>query len=107
MSKSSRSRGRVGAFEEPGFHNDQDRQSFLKREREEARRLQKTPWWQSKIQSGQCSYCQSIFLPADLTMDHALPLSLGGRSSKSNLVPACKACNTKKSDQSLLDQVLS
>jgi 5-methylcytosine-specific restriction endonuclease McrA len=29
-------------------------------------------------------------------MDHVVPLALGGRSNKGNLVPACKECNTKK-----------
>lgn len=29
-------------------------------------------------------------------MDHVVPLVRGGRSTKGNLVPCCKACNTKK-----------
>ncbi len=29
-------------------------------------------------------------------MDHLVPLARGGRSTKGNLVPACKECNTKK-----------
>ena len=29
-------------------------------------------------------------------MDHRIPLAQGGRSEKSNLVPACKECNHKK-----------
>ncbi len=32
----------------------------------------------------------------DLTMDHLIPLSRGGKSKKGNLVPACKECNNKK-----------
>jgi 5-methylcytosine-specific restriction endonuclease McrA len=29
-------------------------------------------------------------------MDHIVPIVRGGKSSKSNVVPCCKACNTKK-----------
>jgi 5-methylcytosine-specific restriction endonuclease McrA len=35
-----------------------------------------------------------------LTLDHVVPLVRGGRSVRSNMVPACKDCNTRK--QSLL-----
>jgi 5-methylcytosine-specific restriction protein A len=29
-------------------------------------------------------------------MDHIVPLVRGGRSTKGNVVPSCKACNTDK-----------
>jgi 5-methylcytosine-specific restriction protein A len=29
-------------------------------------------------------------------MDHVVPLTRGGKSTKGNLVPACKDCNNKK-----------
>jgi 5-methylcytosine-specific restriction endonuclease McrA len=29
-------------------------------------------------------------------MDHVVPLIRGGRSSRGNVVPACKECNNKK-----------
>jgi 5-methylcytosine-specific restriction protein A len=29
-------------------------------------------------------------------MDHIVPLIRGGKSTKGNLVPACKDCNNKK-----------
>lgn len=29
-------------------------------------------------------------------MDHIVPLSRGGKSTKGNVVPACKGCNNKK-----------
>jgi 5-methylcytosine-specific restriction enzyme A len=31
-----------------------------------------------------------------LTMDHLVPLARGGRSTKGNVVPCCKACNPTK-----------
>jgi 5-methylcytosine-specific restriction endonuclease McrA len=29
-------------------------------------------------------------------MDHVVPISRGGRTTKGNVVPACKTCNTAK-----------
>lgn len=29
-------------------------------------------------------------------MDHIIPLARGGKTTKGNVVPACKSCNTKK-----------
>jgi 5-methylcytosine-specific restriction endonuclease McrA len=68
----------------------------IKREKEKARQLRKTGWWKSKISSGVCYYCKAIFPPNKLTMDHIIPLSAGGKSVKSNLIAACKNCNTAK-----------
>ncbi|MCS6822498.1 MAG: HNH endonuclease [Microscillaceae bacterium] len=42
-----------------------------------------------------CQYCGST---KDLTLDHVLPRSRGGKSSWDNLVTACKPCNSKKGD---------
>lgn len=71
-------------------------EAVVRRERARARELRKTRWWQQKIAKGVCYYCGRRVGPAALTMDHLVPLSRGGRSSKANLVPTCKACNTKK-----------
>ncbi len=71
----------------------------IRAERNKARGLRKTRWWQQKTAPGICHYCQKKFPIKVLTMDHVIPLSRGGRSTKGNLVPCCKACNTaKKSD---------
>jgi hypothetical protein len=34
--------------------------------------------------------------PAELTMDHIVPVVRGGRSTKGNVVPCCKECNSRK-----------
>ncbi len=65
-------------------------------EREKAKKLRKTRWWQQKTASGQCYYCGMKVQYRDLTMDHLLPLARGGRSTKENLVPCCKECNNRK-----------
>ena len=68
----------------------------LRRERAKARDLRKTRWWQQKIAQKICYYCHQKVARTELTMDHIVPLVRGGRSTKDNLVTACKSCNTKK-----------
>jgi 5-methylcytosine-specific restriction endonuclease McrA len=70
--------------------------SFIRAERNKARSLRKTRWWQQKTSSGTCHYCGRRVGIKNLTMDHVIPLSRGGRSTKGNLVPSCKKCNTAK-----------
>ncbi len=68
----------------------------IRREKERARVLRKTRWWQQQTASGCCHYCGKEVGFAALTMDHLLPLSKGGRSSKENIVACCKECNSLK-----------
>ena len=68
----------------------------LRREKEKARTLRRTHWWDKKIQKGICYYCHRKVGREQLTMDHVVPLSRGGKSRKGNVVAACKACNSKK-----------
>jgi 5-methylcytosine-specific restriction protein A len=84
-------------------HTDPKR---LKKEREKARELRKTPWWKQKVAEGICHHCQGRFGPAELTMDHLVPLARGGQSVKNNLVPSCKACNSKKKLATPVDLLL-
>jgi 5-methylcytosine-specific restriction protein A len=70
--------------------------AHIKKERSKAQALKKTQWWQRKLNERTCYYCEGSFLPAELTMDHKVPLVRGGYSTKANLVTACKACNTEK-----------
>ncbi len=68
----------------------------IKREKEKARHLRHTHWWQNKLQKGVCHYCRREVGRDQLTMDHVVPLSRGGKSKKGNIVAACKTCNSKK-----------
>jgi len=43
-----------------------------------------------------CVYCGS---KKDLTLDHVIPKSRGGRDSWENLVTCCSKCNSKKADK--------
>ena len=68
----------------------------IAREKQKARELRQSQWWRNKIAQGLCAYCQGTFTPDELTMDHIVPLSRGGRSTKGNVVPCCAACNATK-----------
>ena len=78
----------------------------LKREREKARKLKKSQWWLNQVNAGVCYYCQNRFSPAQLTLDHVVPLARGGKSQPGNVVPACKDCNREKSLDTPVDQIL-
>jgi len=68
----------------------------IKRERAKARELRNSQWWKRKRSEGVCYFCQGRFAPQELTMDHIVPVIRGGKSTKGNLVPACKECNSRK-----------
>lgn len=68
----------------------------VNREREKARGLRKTRWWNQKLSRGTCYYCGQRFSPDELTMDHIVPIIRGGKTTKNNIAAACKECNNKK-----------
>lgn len=49
-----------------------------------------------------CVYCRKTF-DGDLTMDHVVPLTRQGRNTIGNVVPACRSCNSSKSDSFLIE----
>jgi 5-methylcytosine-specific restriction endonuclease McrA len=68
----------------------------IKRERRKARELRDSQWWKRRISRGICYYCGREAPAKELTMDHIVPISRGGKTTKSNVVPACKECNNNK-----------
>jgi 5-methylcytosine-specific restriction endonuclease McrA len=68
----------------------------IAKEKTRARELRKSLWWKNEIAKGVCHYCCKNFPPDELTMDHIVPISRGGKSSKRNVVACCKECNYKK-----------
>lgn len=70
--------------------------SFVRREKLRAQELRASQWWKNRRSSGVCYYCGGKFPPAELTMDHLIPVSRGGRSIRANVVPCCKECNNRK-----------
>jgi 5-methylcytosine-specific restriction endonuclease McrA len=71
-------------------------EDHLSRERAKARELRNSQWWKRQCARGRCHYCSCSVPAKSLTMDHVVPLSRGGRTTKGNVVPACKTCNTAK-----------
>lgn len=71
-------------------------EKHIAREKRKARELKKSNWWRQKLNEGICYYCKRKFPPDELTMDHIVPISRGGKSIKGNVVPSCRECNAKK-----------
>ena len=86
--------------DEPGFLVPVD-DEFIRREREAAREMRRSQWWKRRRGSGICHYCGAAVGAKALTMDHLVPIIRGGRSTKGNVVAACKDCNTAKGHQTL------
>lgn len=81
--------------------------AHVKRERAKARELRKTQWWKDRLASGICHYCGKKFPPAELTLDHVIPVARGGKSTRGNCVPCCKACNSSKKAYTPAEQILN
>ncbi|MBR7131497.1 MAG: HNH endonuclease [Lentisphaeria bacterium] len=70
--------------------------AHVKRERNKAKQLRKTAHFQELFRKGICFYCKEKFPADELTLDHIVPLSRGGRSTKGNMVVCCRSCNQEK-----------
>lgn len=46
-----------------------------------------------------CAYCGGQFRTHELSREHVIPVSRGGRDTWMNLVTACRACNTRKGNR--------
>lgn len=82
-------------------------EQHVAREREKARALRKSGWWQQQVQAGVCHYCGKKVGSEALTMDHVVPVARGGTSAKGNVVPACEACNKTKKYLTPAERILA
>ncbi len=71
-------------------------EEHVRREKAKARKLRQSQWWKNVLGRGQCHYCRKRLHPSKLTMDHVVPVVRGGRTTRHNVVPCCKDCNSKK-----------
>jgi 5-methylcytosine-specific restriction endonuclease McrA len=46
-----------------------------------------------------CQYCLGRHSAKDLTLDHVIPVSKGGKKDWDNIVTACKTCNQIKANR--------
>jgi 5-methylcytosine-specific restriction endonuclease McrA len=70
-------------------------------------RFEKVPRQEVKFSRGniylrdhnRCQYCGRKFSTSELSLDHIIPISRGGKSSWENIVCACLPCNVKKGNK--------
>lgn len=65
-------------------------------EKGKARELRASQWWKRQCAKGVCHWCGLRVSAKELTMDHIVPISRGGKTAKNNVVPCCKTCNNQK-----------
>lgn len=70
--------------------------SDLAAEKRKARELRSSQWWKRRCAKGHCHWCGRPVNAKELTMDHIIPLARGGKTTRGNVVAACKSCNTLK-----------
>lgn len=75
----------------------------INKERRKARELRASQWWKRQCAKGVCGYCGQPTPAGELTMDHIVPLSRGGKSTKGNVVAVCKECNNAKKQKLLME----
>lgn len=49
-----------------------------------------------EVNTWQCWYCRAKLTPKTVQKEHRIPLARGGTNWPSNLVPACRTCNSSK-----------
>ncbi|HUP66067.1 MAG TPA: HNH endonuclease [Thermoanaerobaculia bacterium] len=54
-----------------------------------------------------CQYCGKRFPASELSLDHVVPISRGGRSSWENVVCACLPCNVRKGNKILSESEIA
>lgn len=81
--------------------------AHIKREKARARELRASQWWRQQLGRGICYHCEQKFPREELTMDHLIPVSRGGRSTKKNVVVSCKGCNSLKKNLTVAEIRLS
>lgn len=63
----------------------------------------RTRWTVYKRDEFTCQFCLARFAPAELTIDHLVPLDRGGLDEVINYVTCCSACNQAKDNLSLAE----
>ncbi|MGO0305003.1 HNH endonuclease [Endozoicomonas acroporae] len=65
--------------------------------------LQRLLW----LQGNNCFYCGCTLKPADASIDHVIPKSLGGKDTVENKVVCCKTINHHFADMPLKEKLAS
>ena len=83
--------------------NDQELLAFVrdgKYEREERRQRNRAKIVRRKMLAKggvkRCRWCRCLLTESTATLEHILPISHGGKSTKDNCTWACKRCNNER-----------
>lgn len=63
-------------------------------------KLKRALWQEVAIEAAPCHYCNRLLRFREITLDHRIPRSKGGRTVIGNLLIACEDCNRDKADMS-------
>jgi hypothetical protein len=55
-----------------------------------------------KVTHAHCCYCGNLFSANELTIEHKIPICMGGSSEISNIALACAPCNRAKGKEAFL-----
>ena len=83
-----------------------ERPQHIQKEKKKAQEMRQSRQWHEALQTGMCYHCRQKFKAQDLTMDHLIPISLGGHSRWDNVVVCCKSCNNLKKNMTPVEWVL-
>lgn len=56
------------------------------------------------IAGGRCAYCDKL-VGRELQLEHVFALSSGGHNTVANLTTSCPTCNSRKSDEAILNHI--
>jgi len=82
-------------------------ETHVRKERAKAREMKASQWWRNRVGEGVCYHCGQKFGKPALTMDHLIPISRGGRTTKKNVVVSCKDCNSRKKNLTVAELILN
>lgn len=54
-----------------------------------------------------CQYCNTLQPRNNLTLDHVLPISKGGKTQWENIVAACSPCNARKGNKTHMKPLIT
>ncbi len=97
-------RDRAAVLEEYGtpVHPGVQMPAVVRLTRPVARHLQRVKFSRANVLARdrhRCQYCGQRFPSAELTYDHVVPRSQGGRTTWENIVMACVDCNRRKANR--------
>ena len=55
----------------------------------------------AEIQNGRCCWCGEMMLPATVSLEHIIPVSMGGKNTWDNKAASHRLCNRQRSSNFL------